>query len=72
MTQPYWLVRIMREKSNLLRALNLAIGQMKEIAGAGIRPVDGVWNPNGTIRHNANNYRNTGYDFNVDFPKKRM
>ncbi|WP_273724247.1 AAA family ATPase [Leuconostoc mesenteroides] len=54
-------------KSNLLRALNLAIGQMKEIAKANSKPVDGVWNPNGTIRHN----RNTVYDFEVDFPKKK-
>lgn len=58
-------------KSNLLRALNLAIGQMKEIARAGIRPVDGVWNPTGTIKYNTNNYRNTGYDFKVDFPKTK-
>lgn len=58
-------------KSNLLRALNLAIGQMKEIAKTNSRPVAGVWNPGSIIRHSANNYRNMSYDFKVDFPKKK-
>lgn len=53
-------------KSNLIRALNLAIGNMKQIASRNIHPSKNGWN---MARYFTSN---TVYSYDVDFPKSNQ
>ena len=52
-------------KSNLIRALNLAIGNMKYIAMYNIHPIKNRWNMS---RFSGSNNSNV-YSYDIDFPK---